>query len=335
MFSDLPCVSKLFYNACMSKRYFVADFKNSVGLVDETDFAVVKTERKVTRNDQPYQDLLLRDKSGEVEAKIWSDNLEQMAQHKAGDVVHVEFEVRDYKGSIELTVRKLSLVEEYDRDDFIPVSESVDEERLKNELAKRIDSVRDLHLRQLVDAFFDDEGFYESFTNSPAGMYVHHDYRHGLLQHTIEMLTITDSVLNIYPDMDRDLLTVGVLFHDVGKIRELRVNAAGVTDYTKEGQMVGHIALGVLMLEKRMPEDFPQGMKTKLYHIIVSHQGKRETGSPVLPSSREAFAVYYADLTSTYLNIAHQARVKGLHDKKDGDFSDYSRHLGSTVYLGE
>ncbi|MCA9392085.1 HDIG domain-containing protein, partial [candidate division WWE3 bacterium] len=234
----------------MAKRYFVTDLNNSVGLVDETDFAVVKSDRKVTRNDQPYQDIVLRDKSGEVGAKIWSDNLEYMEDHKAGDVVHVEFEVRDYKGNIELTVRKLSKLAEYDCDDFIPVSENVDGEKLKSELAKRIDSVRDLHLRQLLDAFFDDAGFYESFTNSPAGMYVHHDYRHGLLQHTLEMLTITDSLCLIYPDMDRDLITVGVLFHDVGKIRELKVNPAGVTDYTREGQMVGHIGIGLLMLEK-------------------------------------------------------------------------------------
>ena len=259
---------------------------------------------------------------------------QQRQEHAEGDVVAVEFEVREYRGKIELTVRKLWKVNEFIAEDYIVVNPAINGEDLIRELRKRIDSIRDFHLRQLVDAFFDDEEFFRAFTTSPAGMYIHHDYRHGLLQHVLEMLEILDGIMTIYPDMNRDLVTTGTFFHDVGKIRELSTNLAGVTDYTKEGQLIGHIGIGLLMLEKRLPEDFPESLRLQLFHIIVSHQGKRETGSPILPASREALSVYYADTTSTFLNIADNERKKGVDRYGDTrSFSDYNRYIGSSVFI--
>ncbi len=321
----------------MEKKYFVEDLFNSVGLTDQSTFVISSIERKTTRTNQPYIDLSLKDKTGEVSGKIWSDNIDEtIDQCKVGDVILIDFEVKEYKGSVELHIRKVDKVNEYNPADFVLVPNDLKIDELKTELKKRIDSVRDFDLRKLLDNFFEDSTFCEVYCNSPAGMYIHHEYQHGLLQHCLEMLTILDSIIKIYPDLNHDLLTTGTLLHDIGKIKELKLSMSGSTEYTKEGQLLGHIAIGILLLEKRIPENFPESLREQLLHIIISHQGKRETGSPVVPTSREAFAVYYADLTSTYLNIAEHTRRKGLKQKSEGtSFSEYNRYLGSNVYLGE
>jgi len=321
----------------MEKKYFIEDLFNSVGLTDQSSFVIANIERKTTRTNQPYIDLTLKDRTGEVAGKIWADNIDEtIDQCKVGDVISTDFEVKEYKGSVELHIRKVEKVTEYNPADYVLVPGDLKIEELKTELRKRIDSVRDFDLRKILDAFFEDTEFFEAYCNSPAGMYIHHEYQHGLLQHCLEMLTILDAIIKIYSDLNHDLITTGTLLHDIGKIKELKVSMSGSTEYTKEGQLIGHIAIGVLMIEKRIPDNFPQVLREQLLHIIISHQGKRETGSPVVPTSREAFAVYYADLTSTYLNIAEHARRKGLKQKAEGiSFSEYNRYLGNNVYLGE
>lgn len=317
----------------MAKKYFVSDLSSSIGLTDEEQFAVVSSEKKRTKNDQPYLDLTLRDRTGTITAKVWSDNLEQVEEHRSGVVAKVDFEVREYRGRPELIVRKLEVVRDFDPDDYVLEVPFIDGEQLKTKLQKRIDSIRDYNLRQLVDAFFDDEDFYQSYINAPAGMRIHHNYRHGLLQHTLEMLGILDAFIDIYPSLNRDLITVATIFHDVGKIKELSVSLAGTTDYTKEGKFIGHIGIGLLLLEKRIPDDFPEELKMQLFHIILSHQGKLETGSPVLPVTHEAFAVYYADLTSTYLNIVEYEKRKSRESKSQQEFSNYNKYLENSVYV--
>ncbi len=318
------------------KKHFIEDFKNLVGLTDTTDLAVLKVDRKVTRDGKPYLDFTLRDRTGEIGAKVWSDNINDTEECRVGDVVTVEFEVREYRGSLELTLRSVKKLSEFDPDDFIPVPHGIQIDELKLELARRIDSIRDFDLRKLIDAFFDDDAFYTAYTNAPAGMYIHHDYRHGLLQHTLEILRILDSITEIYPDINRDLITTGALLHDVGKIRELKFSMSGTTEYTREGQLMGHIALGVLMIESKLPDDFPVATREKLLHIVLAHQGKREMGSPVLPATREALAVYYADMASTFMNIAEHERLRGLRSKDESaEFSDYNRHLGNAMLLDD
>ncbi len=320
----------------MAKQFSVEDLNNSVGLTGSSEFAVVKSEQRSTKDGKPFLDLVLRDKSGEIGGKIWSDSISMSDEHSVGDVVSIEFEVREYRGKVELVIRKLKRATGFDSDDFIAVNERIDGEYLIKDMHKRIDSIRNFHLRKLIDAFFDDELFYKKYINAPAGMYIHHDYRHGLLQHVLEMLEILDSVAKIYPDLNRDLMTVATFLHDVGKTKELNVSMSGVTEYSKEGQFIGHIGIGLLMIENRMPEDFPEELRLQLLHIILSHQGKRETGSPILPVTREALAVYYADLTSTYMNIAENERARALRDKKEGqEFSNYNKYLGNNIYLGD
>lgn len=320
----------------ITKELFVNDLKLSVGLTGTSVFAVSRKEKKITRANKPYLDLTLRDRTGEVSAKVWSDSLENVDPIQVGDVVSVEFEIGNYQGVVELTLRSVKKIDDFDPADLVPVEESVDLEELKKELSKRIDSIRNIHLRQLIDKFFDDEEIYDRFTNIPAGQKIHHSHRHGLLQHTLEMLKILDAICAIYPMINHDLVVAGALLHDIGKLQELSYDLTGNVQYTKEGSLLGHINLGVAMMIERLPNDFPEGLKTELEHIILSHQGKLEYGSPVVPSTREALSVYYADEMSTYMNISHKLYQEAEGETEDpAVFSRYSKYLGTSFYLGD
>lgn len=321
------------------KQYFVKDLNNSIGLTGESVFVLAKKEQKITRGNKPYLNLILRDRTGEIEAKVWSDNLPQAEATQTGDVVEVDFAVQSFQDKVELVVRAMKKVQDYDLQDLIYVAENVDFESLKIKLSKRIDSVRDFHLRKLLDGFFNNQNFREAFLTAPAGEKVHHNYLHGLLHHTMEMLILLDAVTKLYPDLNKDLLVTGILLHDIGKLKEIKMNEVGNVTRTVQGKLLGHLHLGIEMVEQRLPKDFPEKLKMHLTHIVLSHQGKKEWGSPVIPATREAIVVHYADLTSTYLNIAQKTRENGLNNKVKQDleesFSEYNKYLGTSVYLGK
>ncbi len=319
----------------MAKEYYVADLRRSIGLTGDSVFALSRKEQRTTRNNKPYLDLILRDRTGEINAKVWADSLGNVEEVAAGEVVRVEFEVRDYQGNAELVVRSLKKEDEFDTEDLMPVNESVEIDELTKELRRRIDSIRDIHLRKLVDAFFDDAEFYSAFINSPAAQKIHHNHQHGLLQHTLEMLRILDAVCSIYPDINRDLIVVGALLHDVGKIKEIKADLAGNIEYTDDGKLIGHVTLGAMMVTSKMDVDFPKHLRSQLIHIILSHQGKKEQGSPVLPATREAMAVYYADAMSTYLNITEKEFREGVQAPEGDNFSRFNKYLGTSVYVGD
>lgn len=323
----------------MAKSYFVHDLQKSPGLTGTTLLLVVRKELKNTRANKPYIDLVLGDRTGEISAKIWSEGVAQAQSIAHGEIIQVEFEVQTYQGRAELTIRRFQKVTEYDLADFVSVPDHLDPDALKQELAKRIDSIRDFHLRKLVDSFFDDPEFFEHFTTIPAGEKVHHAYRHGLLQHSLEMLAILDSAHKIYPDINHDIMTTGALLHDIGKIRECSVTLTGTVERTTQGRLMGHIMLGVRMIQERMPADFPASLADHLFHIILSHQGKLEQGSPIVPSTREAIAIYHADIMSMDLNIAETMRrnTKSLPSLNGvtPSFSEYNKYIGTSVFLSE
>jgi 3'-5' exoribonuclease len=324
----------------MNKKYFVKDLINSEGLVGDTLLLLVKKDQRRTKSNTPFLDFILRDRTGEIEGKVWSDNLNRVqADLNAGDIVHIEFTVNGYQGRMELVIRSMKKVEVDDLSEYTPET-GFDVELLKQELIKRIDSIRDYSLRKLIDSFFNDDNFKEEFINAPAGERIHHDYRHGLLQHSLEILTILDSMHKIYPDMNMDLLTVGALLHDIGKLKENRIDPTGTINRTMEGRLLGHVVIGIQMIQERMPKDFPNGLRLQIFHLVASHQGKLETGSPVLPACPEAYALYYADLTSTFLNIVGKMKVDGKNNGRvqagtDGLFSEYNKYLGTSVFLGD
>jgi len=322
------------------KQYHVDDLIKSVGLSGSSYFGLARSEKRVTQAGKPYLDLTLQDRTGEISAKAWSDNLARVQEAQPGDVVEVEFEVGSYRNRPELTLRSLKKITEFDASELVLLPPGLDPEQLRLQLTKRIDEVRDFNLRKLLDNFFNDEEFKEAFLTVPAAEKVHHHYRHGLLQHTLEMLTILDSVLELYPNLNRDLLITGAILHDIGKTKENLVSQLGTARRSFQGRLVGHIALGMEMIQARLPKDFPDQLKVQLEHIILSHQGKLEWGSPILPATREALAIHFADMTSTYMNIIDRAHRNGRDGKENEReaadlFSEYEKYLGTQIYLGE
>lgn len=319
------------------KKYYVQDLQKSIGLSGESLFVLGKKEQRMTRSQKPYLDLLLRDRTGDIRAKVWSDHLASVKDVSEGDVVSVEFQVQEYNGNIDLVARKVVAVDEYDEEDMVQLPVGVDKESLLKELSRRVDSIRNFNLRELIDSFLDDEDFYQAYTTIPAASSIHHEYQHGLLQHTLEILTFCDGYIKMYPEMDRDLLITGALLHDIGKVRENNVDGLGSVQRTVEGNLVGHIAIGVEMVLERLPKDFPETLKHKVIHLILSHHGALEFGSPVVPATLEALALHNADKASMQLNLANKAIREGKAQRLDEttQFSDYIRYLGGRMYLGE
>ncbi|NTV31563.1 HD domain-containing protein [candidate division WWE3 bacterium] len=323
----------------MAKQFYVSDLIKSPGLVGSTLLLLNHKEIKTTRANKPFADLTLSDRTGEMSGKIWSEGVNQTQSIANGDIVLIDFEIQTYQGRTEMVIRQIRKVTEYELDDFVSAPDHLNPEELKRELAKRIDSIRDFHVRKLIDAFFDDPEFYQHFTTIPAGEKVHHAYRHGLLQHTLEMLSILDGVLKLYPDLDHDIMTAGALLHDIGKIRECTVTSTGIVERTVIGRLMGHIYLGTQMINERMPNDFPDNFAKHLIHIILSHQGKLEQGSVTIPSTREAIAVYHADVLSMDLNIAasmmRNAKAMPALDGITPTFTEYNKYIGTSIFLGE
>lgn len=315
----------------MEKELFVTDIKRSVGMVGETTFLVIEKEEKKTRADKPYLMLTLRDRTGDIKAKVWSDALTDIMGGDVGDVVKVSFEVTEYKDVPELTVSRMVVVVEINEEDYRISRDDVDVTQLETNLSKWVDAVRDFHLRNLLESFLKDEEFYHLYTTYPAGERVHHAYRHGLLQHTLEVIAIADGLYQLNPDMNRDLLVTGGLLHDIGKLYEYTEDELGVIGWTVEGRLLGHVVLGWMKVSARISPDMPKGTVEKLGHIILSHQGKLEFGSPIVPRIREAMAIAFADKASMDFDIAKSLRLESM----DGDqFTEYNRYLGTDLYLG-
>jgi len=315
----------------MEKEFYVTDIKRSIGLTGESTFLIVEKEEKLTKADKPYLILTLRDKTGDIKAKVWSDSLSQVLGGNVGDVVKVSFEVGEYRDIAELTVSQMTPVSNINESDYQLARDDVDGAQLEINLAKWVDAVRDFHLRNLLESFLNDEDFFRLYTTYPACERIHHAYRHGLLQHSLEVVNIADGLYQLNPDMHRDLLVTGGLLHDIGKIYEYTQDPLGVIGWTVEGRLLGHVVLGWMKIHHRISKEMPENLVNKLGHIVLSHQSKLEYGSPVIPKTREALAIAFSDKASMDFDIAKSLRL----DSKDGDaFTEYNRYLGTDMYLG-
>lgn len=320
----------------MSKSVFVKDLPSKLGESLTESFAVEKIDARTTKAGKPFKSLTLRDKTGTVTGIVWENFLGAVSGVNESDVAEFDFAVEEFRGTPNLKITAARKATEFTAGDFVAVAPR-DLAEMEQELSKRIDSVRDYQLRQLLDAFFEDEEFYAKFTKAPAAKMVHHAYQHGLLEHTLEVLALLDPLFQLHPQLNRDLVTTAVLLHDIGKIYEYATDAVGQIERTADGRLLGHIHLSAQMIDQHLPKDFPESVKRQLLHIVLSHQGKLEYGSPVRPATREAIAVFHADHLSSELNIA-QGEIDGvINGAVDPDdlplFSEYNKYLGTQVYL--
>lgn len=253
----------------------------------------------VTKNGKPYENVILQDKTGTMDAKVWEPNNPGIEDYDALDYIEVYGEVTNFQGALQVNVKRIRRCreEEYNSSDYLPIS-SKDIEVMYQELLSFVRSIENTYFRQLLEAFFvKDEAFAKAFRNSSAAKTVHHGFVGGLLEHTLSVTKLCDYYCTAYPILKRDLLLTAAMCHDIGKTRE--ISPFPENDYTDDGQLLGHIVMGSQMVAERAAKiaGFPHGILAQLQHCILAHHGKYEFGSPKIPALIEALALNYADDT--------------------------------------
>ncbi len=267
----------------------------------EEVFLVSDKQLRANRNGNLYLQTDLRDRSGVINARLWNATENQFRTFDAGDFVRARGKVQLFQGTLQIILSGLERIEpdQVELTDFLPHSEQdigVLLQKLKDALRK----LGNPHLRALVECFLMDDRFVRDFCHCPAGVRQHHAYVGGLLEHVVNLLDGADRLLPLYPGVDRDLLLIGVFLHDCGKVRELSYRRAFA--YTDEGQLLGHITIGVEMVTEKAAqvpqltgEPFPHELLLRIKHMILSHHGQLDFGSPVLPMTPEAIMLASMD----------------------------------------
>jgi 3'-5' exoribonuclease len=264
-------------------------------------FLVSEKQLRANRNGVLYLQMELRDRSGVISARMWNASEQHFRSFEDGDLLRVKGKVQLYQGSLQVIFTGFERMPpgQLPLDEFLPQTEQ-DISRLFDRLRGLLFNLTNPHLRALVECFLMDDEFVRGFGQAPAGVRNHHAYRGGLLEHVVTMLDGADRLAPLYPEVNRELLLMGVFLHDIGKIRELSYDR--VFGYTDEGQLIGHVVMGVEMLNEKAAkvpdltgEAFPPELLLRLKHIIVSHHGAYEFGAPRLPMTPEAIALHYLD----------------------------------------
>ena len=271
-----------------------------------------------------FLSLVLGDASGEVRGVMWDEAEEAAGLFAAGDAVTVRARVEEYRGEKQLVVEKLKLASEDEcAGAELMATTPRDPEELRETLLGFVASVQQPHLAQLLQAFFGDEQFLERFCLAPGAKGLHHAHVSGLMEHTVGVLRVLDTVAQVHPELDRDLLIAGGLLHDLGKIEEL---VSGIAiQYSDRGRLVGHIVITDRMVQEAMAgiEDFPDELADRLSHLLLSHHGQKEYGAPVQPMTAEACALHYADNLDAHVQYFNRVIADGR--SSGNHWSEYQR----------
>lgn len=266
-----------------------------------------------TKAGKDYGNLVLQDKTGTVDSKIWDLNSPGIGNFDAMDYVHVDADVVVFQGNNQLNIRRIRKADEgeYVAADYLPVS-SKDIPTMYEELAGYARSIKNPYLSRLAAGFFiEDKAFVRAFCFHSAAKSVHHGFVGGLLEHTLSVVKLCDYFAGFYPGINRDLLLTAAMFHDVGKLKELSVFPEN--DYTDAGQLLGHIVMGTEMVGERIRviPGFPEKLERELKHCILAHHGELEYGSPKKPALLEALALNFADNTDAKMETMIEALRAG------------------------
>ncbi|MCR5177977.1 MAG: HD domain-containing protein [Lachnospiraceae bacterium] len=286
----------------------------------------------VTKNGKNYDNCMLQDKSGMIDAKIWEPDSNGIDDFAAMDFVDITGDVSSFNGALQVSIKRARRVDSslVDSSLYFPVS-SKDNDIMWNELMAFADSVNEPHLKALLDSFFrQDAEFTELFRRSSAAKSIHHSFIGGLLEHTLSVTRLCDSYCSYRPALNRDLLITAAIFHDMGKTKEL--SPFPYNDYTDEGQFIGHIVTGAKMLEDGISkiDGFPESLRLKLIHCILAHHGEYEFGSPKKPALMEALALHLADNTDAKLQSFEEA-LSSVSPAGEG-WLGFNRLFESNIY---
>ena len=259
-------------------------------------FLCKSKQTAMTKSGKPYDNVILQDKTGTLDAKIWDVGSVGIEEFDAMDYIAITGDITSFQGNLQCSIKRARKVNEgeYDPADYLPVSDK-DVEVMYKELMGFIGSVKNQYLSQLLHSFFDNKEFERRFKFHSAAKSVHHGFVGGLLEHTLGVTKNCDYFAKMYPVLNRDLLLTAAIFHDIGKLKEL--STFPENDYTDEGQLVGHIVMGTMMIADKVREipGFPPKLANELKHCILAHHGELEYGSPKKPALIEAMALAHAD----------------------------------------
>ncbi len=320
----------------IKKVQYVKNFK--VG--DRVDTILAVREKnlqhysKPSRAGEKFLRVLLSDTSGTITGVLW-DHAQEVSQiFNHGDVIHVTGQVTDYRG-LQITIETLKKVNIKNVD---PAYFQVVVKKSRREMLEKVKShihtyVNDPYLCRLLQEFLDDRDFTFQFIKAPGGRLIHHNYVGGLLEHSLEVMEICIQQLKLYPKyMNSSLLISGAILHDIGKIKEYDINSI-LFQYTDRGKLIGHITMGrdMVMEKANKFKHFPEDIKLELEHMILSHHGKKEWGSPEIPRTMNAFALFHADLVSARMNQFAGVIQESLENEQP--WSDWNRFLERDIFI--
>lgn len=284
----------------------------------------------VTKNGKSYLNVILQDKTGTVDAKVWDPNSQGIDDFETMDYIDIMGDVTSFMGALQVNIKRARVAREgeYEPKDYLPVS-SKDIEQMYTELKGYIATIKNPYLQQLTASYYvKDEAFIKRFKFQSAAKSVHHGFVGGLLEHTLSVVRMCDYFAANYPVLNRDLLLTAAIFHDIGKTEEL--SAFPENDYTDAGQLLGHIMIGAEMVGFRIREipGFPVRLANELKHCILAHHGELEYGSPKKPALAEALALNFADNADAKL----QTMTEILHSAGDNnEWLGFNRLLDSNI----
>ncbi|MDD5206611.1 MAG: HD domain-containing protein [Desulfobacterales bacterium] len=288
-------------------------------------YLVKAKKRLATKKGDPYLSVTLADRTGDIEAKIWERVEERDPLFKEGDVLEIDASAGCYMDQVQLTISGARIPAESVDPCFFLESCPRDAVEMLASLRNVLKEIENPHLKSLSDRFLSDHLFVTLFKKAPAAKNFHHGYLGGLLEHTLSVCEMVLPVASHYPELDKDLLLTGAFLHDIGKVKELSFERK--IDYTDEGRLLGHIILGVSMVEEKLGtmKNFPPELELRLKHLILSHHGEYEFGSPKRPKCLEAFALHLIDDLDAKMNGLDRFMKR---DRQDGNWTDFNRLFG-------
>jgi len=309
------------------KDFYIASAAEQENKVITSSFVVASKQVKAKKTGEPYLALTLSDRTGQLEAKMWDNVAGVMEGFEQDDFVKIKGLLNKYNGRFQITIHKLRRLEEPEVDpaDYLPKCPR-DIEELWRDLGAFVATLENPHLKALIEAFMADPEIAPAYKTAPAAKTLHHAYIGGLLDHVMSLFRLCDLAARNYPQINRDLLLTGAFLHDIGKIHELSYGRSFA--YTTRGQLLGHMVIELEMLHAKIAEipGFPDELKTLLEHLIISHHGQYEFGSPKLPMFPEALMLHYLDDLDSKMESmrAHLEREAGYDD----DWTGYNASLG-------
>ncbi|MBQ2620686.1 MAG: HDIG domain-containing protein [Thermoguttaceae bacterium] len=321
----------------MPEHQFIKD------LADKTEvnsiYRIANKQVRLNRNGDSYLQVEIYDKTGTLTVRMWNAGENVYRVFEVGDYVQVLGKAQVFQGNLQIIAKKLVLASDdaYNPDDYVKQAE-IDVAKLVKRLKQLVETIKNPSLRNLADCLLIDNEFMTRFCDAPAGVKNHHAYKGGLLEHTLSVMELADKTAALYSILNRDLLLTGALVHDISKIDEIQFDVE--IAYSDEGQLLGHLVMGVEKLNEKIAESerlsgesMPDYLKTQLKHLIISHHGEYEFGSPKLPMTLEAITLHHLDCMDSKIVGFAQLIQEDLNE--DSNWTCYVPSLQRKIFKGE